>query len=289
LLIELVSCEVLGRRVETIQTIPGSNPERSAVIDEQTRDNVIAQAVRIGRVVPLSDKIRCVAAVIYVRVSTDEQAGQAHNLPTQQKKCADRCTRDGFAIAKTFTDAESARTTDRPQFQAMLDYCRKHKSKVTHVVFADLSRLARNVADQSVTLATFKQLGITPVSCDETIEDSAAGKLSVNLLGVVNQFFSDSLSERTRYRMSAGVQQGRWLWVAPLGYLNAKTNGISELQVDTQRAELIRKAFELVASRSYTLEEILRRITLLGLNTGKGRPLTKQTLSRLLRKPIYAG
>jgi site-specific DNA recombinase len=183
----------------------------------------------------------------------------------------------------------SARTTDRPQFQAMLDYCRKHKGKITHVVFADLSRLARNVADQSVTLATFKQLGITPLSCDETIEDSAAGKLSVNLLGVVNQFFSDSLSERTRYSMSAGVQQGRWLWVAPLGYLNSKTNGVSELHVDTQRADLIRKAFELVASRSYTLEEILRRITLLGLTTRKNRSLTKQTLSRLLRNQIYAG
>jgi DNA invertase Pin-like site-specific DNA recombinase len=90
----------------------------------------------------------------------------------------------------------------------MLNYCRKHKGKVTHVVFADLSRLARNVGDQSVTLATLRQLGITPVSCDETIEDSAAGKLSVNLLGAVNQFFSDSLSERIKYRMSAGVQQG---------------------------------------------------------------------------------
>src|ERR1700688_165219 len=193
-------------------------------------------------------------AVLYVRVSTDEQASQVQNLPTQQRKCTDRCTRDGLAVDKIFIDADSARTAERPQFQAMLDYCRKHKSKVTHVVFADLSRLARNVADQSVTLATFKQLGITPVSCDETIEDSAAGKMSVNLLGVVNQFFSDSLSERTRYRMAAGVQQGRWLWVAPLGYTNSGSKGNSELHVDTQRADLVRKAFELTATRSYTLE-----------------------------------
>jgi DNA invertase Pin-like site-specific DNA recombinase len=70
----------------------------------------------------------------------------------------------------------------------MLDYCRKHKGKVTHVIVADLSRLARNVADQATTITTLKQLGITLVSCDETIEDSAAGKLSVNLLGAVNQF-----------------------------------------------------------------------------------------------------
>ncbi len=214
----------------------------------------------------------------YVRVSTAEQADQANNLPTQQRKCADRCNRDGLPVVKTFTDAgESARTTDRPQFQAMMDYCHKHRARVTHVVFADLSRLARNVADQSVTLAKLKQLGIRPVSCDETIEDSAAGKLSVNLLGVVNQFFSDSLSERIRYRMSAGVQQGRWLWLAPIGYPNVKTNGTSELKIDA------------VATRSYTLEEVLRRIKLLGLKTRRGRSLTKQTLSRLLRNQIYAG
>ena len=228
-------------------------------------------------------------AIIYVRVSTDEQASKAQNLPTQERKCAARCAQQGWDITKTFTDADSARTTDRPQFQAMLTYCRKHKGKITHVVFADLSRLARNVADQSVTLATFRQLGITPVSCDETIEDSAAGKLSVNLLGVINQFFSDSLSERIKYRMSAGVQQGRWLSVAPIGYVNTRTSSGPELQVDEQRADLVRKAFELTASRSYTLEEILRRINLLGLTTRHGRPLTKKRSRAYCETKIYPG
>jgi site-specific DNA recombinase len=225
------------------------------------------------------------SALVYIRVSDPAQAERKYNLPTQQTKVHDRCKREGLHITKTFTDVDSARTTDRPQFQEMLSYCRKHVGKVTHVVFADLSRLARNVADQSFTLATLKQLGITPVSCDETIDDSAAGKMSTNLLGVVNQFYSDSLSERIRFRMSAGVQQGRWLWLAPVGYLNSKDG----LQVDPQRSELIREAFALVAQRSYTLEEVLRRINLLGLTTRKGRALTKQTLSRLLRNQIYCG
>jgi site-specific DNA recombinase len=89
--------------------------------------------------------------------------------------------------------------------------------------------------------------------------------------------------------MAAGVQQGRWLWVAPLGYINSGSKGNSELHVDTQRADLVRKAFELAATRSCTLEGILRRITVLGLDTRKGLPLTKQTLSRMLRNQIYAG
>ena len=122
------------------------------------------------------------SAILYVRVSTDEQAGQRYNVATQTSKVSDLCSRDGLTVAKTFTDSDSARTTDRPQFQAMLDYCRKHKGKVTHVVVADLSRLARNVADQAATITTLTQLGIKLVSCDETIEDSAAGKLSVNLV-----------------------------------------------------------------------------------------------------------
>lgn len=63
--------------------------------------------------------------MLYVRVSTDEQAGQRHNLPTQKRKVEDRGASEGLDVLKVFTDAESARTTDRPQFQATLDYCRK--------------------------------------------------------------------------------------------------------------------------------------------------------------------
>ena len=228
-------------------------------------------------------------AVLYIRVSSQEQADSPYNLPTQKRKVEDRCKRDGLPVLKIFVDAESARTADRTQFQEMLAYCRTYRNKVTHVVFADLSRLARNIQDQASTLATLKQLSITPVSCDERIEDSAAGKLSVNLLGVVNQFFSDSLSEKTRYRMSVGVQEGRWLHLAPIGYLNG-TNGTSGLQVDTPRAALVRQAFEWVSTRSYSLEEVLRRLRLLGLTTRRaGHLINRQTLSRMLRNEIYAG
>ena len=42
--------------------------------------------------------------------------------------------------------------------------------------------------------------------------------------------------------------------------------------------------------RSYTLEDILRRLKLLGLTTRRaGRAITKQTLSRMLRNQVYAG
>ena len=128
----------------------------------------------------------------------------------------------------------------------MLVYCRERRHKVSHVVVADLSRLARNVLDQGQTIISLTQLGIQLVSVDEpTLDDSAAGKLLKNVLGSMNQFFSDSLSEKTKFRMEAGVKQGRWLWVAPLGYLNDVST--KKIVIDKDRAPLVVKAFSLIA------------------------------------------
>jgi site-specific DNA recombinase len=82
-------------------------------------------------------------AVLYARVSTKEQAQQNNSLPVQEAKFKDFCTRRGLGILKTFIDKQSARTDERPQFQAMLVFCRQNKKRIACVVVADLSRLAR--------------------------------------------------------------------------------------------------------------------------------------------------
>src|SRR6266851_7444999 len=87
-----------------------------------------------------------------------------------------------------------------------------------------------------------KGWGIELASIDEPItDDTAAGKLARNMIASVNQFFSDSLSEKTKDRMKAGVKQGRWLWVAPLGYKN--DIGTKTVIIDQERAPLVRKVF----------------------------------------------
>ena len=70
-------------------------------------------------------------AVLYARVSTTEQANQAYNLPTQERKLKDYCKQQGIELAKLFVDkGESARTVDRPKFQEMLEFCRQNRKKI---------------------------------------------------------------------------------------------------------------------------------------------------------------
>lgn len=106
-------------------------------------------------------------AVCYLRVSTSEQASENNSLPVQERKVREYCKARSIPILKIFVDpGESARTTDRPEFQKMLAYCRDHRKTITHFVVSDLSRLARNVMDQGATLATLRHLGINFVSVD---------------------------------------------------------------------------------------------------------------------------
>ena len=59
---------------------------------------------------------RAAGAVLYARVSDPKQDKGGHNLPTQQRKLQDYCTRNGLSVLELFVDKDSARTTDRPEF-----------------------------------------------------------------------------------------------------------------------------------------------------------------------------
>ena len=229
--------------------------------------------------------------VIYCRISDEEQGRRnAQNLPTQQKKCRDHSKHDALPVIKVFVEQESGRTTDRTNLQEMLAYCSKNRGIVARVVVADLSRLARNVSDQGSIIARLADMGIELVSVDEPhIDRSAAGKLAANMLGAVNQFHSDVLSERVRYRMSEAVKAGRFVWRAPLGYRNVNESGIKNLAIDTERAPMIRTAFELAATGFYKPEDIRKKLNAMGLRTIRGAPVSPQSFSQMLRNPVYKG
>jgi DNA invertase Pin-like site-specific DNA recombinase len=230
-------------------------------------------------------------AVCYARVSTLEQAEKNNSLPVQNGKFKDHCDRTSKEILETFVDKQSARTiAKRPEFQRMMEFCKKNHKKVSEVIVADFSRLARNVVDQGATIATLTQLGIQVTSIDEPITgDTAAGKLSRNIIGSMSQFFSDSLSEKTKDRMKAAVKSGRFIWVSPVGYLNERNGSGSIIKPDPERAALVRKGFELMATGGYSADDALRTVTALGLTTRKSRPVPRQTWHSILRNPLYAG
>ena len=156
-------------------------------------------------------------AVLYCRVSTKEKTSNL-SLPTQLKECRHYCERQGYEVAEVFTDAgESAKTTDRPQFQKLLAFCRANKRRVQFVVVYNITRFARNAHDFAVIRALLQGMGVSVRSVTEPIADDSAGKLLANMLAAVAQFDNDAKSDRTKAGMKAAVERGRWPFKAPLG------------------------------------------------------------------------
>jgi DNA invertase Pin-like site-specific DNA recombinase len=229
-------------------------------------------------------------AVIYVRVSTSEQAGPL-NLHNQEERCRNYCERNNFNVLNTFFDGgESARSADRPEFQNMLAFCKQNRSEVDFVVVQDLSRFARNLQDQIATMADLAKVNICVRSVYEGgIDETATGKLQASIVGGFNEYFSNSLSEKMKDRCRQAVLAGRFPWKAPIGYRNVGGKEGANIEPDPERAPFICCAFELMATGLRTKADVLKVIAADGLTTGSGKPLSPQTFQMVLRNPLYAG
>jgi site-specific DNA recombinase len=237
-----------------------------------------------------SAKLRpMIGAVIYVRVSTKEQTENL-SLPTQLRACEEYCKREGYEVLERFREeGESAKTTDRTELQNLLKYCRTRKGKVHFVVVYNLTRFAREKYDHFALRAFLKSLGISLRSATEPIDDTSTGKLMEGVLAAFAQFDNDVRADRTRAGMRAALEQGRWMWVPPLGYLNAPKWAGKSLVADPERGELVKRAFEEFATGRFTKEQVLDKVTRLGLRTRTGRTLNPQSFGRMLTNRLYAG
>ncbi len=229
-------------------------------------------------------------AVIYCRVSTEEQVKNL-SLSTQKKVCSDYCNRQGFEVDNVFIEeGESAKTTNRTQFQQMLGYCKKNKGRIKYVVVYNLQRFSRNVEDHHTIRGILLGLGIYLRSATEQIDETPAGRLMETIISGMAQYDNDQRKERTITGMKAALELGQWTHLAPLGYLNTEDErGRPSLIFDPERAPFVRRIFELYSTGLYTKRQVLRIITDKGLRTRKGKKLSPQSLDQMLHNPIYTG
>ena len=119
-------------------------------------------------------------------------------------------------------------------------------------------------------------------------DDTSTGKLMEGVLAAFAWFDNDVRSDRTRAGMKA-LELGRWVFLTPIGYLNAPRSMGKSLMHDPERAPLVRRKFEEYATGRYTKEQLLKKARKWGLTNQRGKPLTSQAIGVLLRNQLYAG
>jgi site-specific DNA recombinase len=229
-------------------------------------------------------------AVIYCRVSTKEQT-QNLSLSTQESRCKEFCRRCGWQVDRVYIEkGESAKTTDRTEFQKLIGYCTRNKKRVQYLVVYSLSRFARNKYDHFVVRALLNRVGVTLRSVTEPVDETPSGKFMEGVLAATVQFDNDVRAERTIEGMKAALVRGKWTFQSPLGYRKiSRGSGSPSMVADAVSGPLVQEAFRCYATGLYTKREVLRKVTALGLKTRRGKPLSPQTFENMLRNPVHMG
>ena len=229
-------------------------------------------------------------SVVYCRVSTKEQAETGLSLDHQQAACREFCERQGWVVDRVFVErGESAKTADRPALRQMLNYCSQGQGRIERAVVYRLDRLARATHDHLVLKSALASSGVRLVSASEPLEDTGVGRFVETMLAAVAELDNSVRSERVTAGMRTAAGRGRWPFFAPLGYLNSRNEtGVAVLVADPVAGPLVRMAFDVVAAGA-SIEEARSRVRALGLKGRRGGDITIQTMSRLLRNPIYVG
>jgi site-specific DNA recombinase len=242
------------------------------------------------------------SAVLYVRVSTKEQAERdgdpdGYSIPAQLEACRRKATALGAVVVEEFVErGESARTVDRPEIQRLLRYVRDNA--VTYVIVHKIDRLARNRVDDVAIGVELKACGVQLVSVSENIDETPSGILLHGIMSSIAEFYSRNLANEVIKGSTQKAKQGGTPMKAPTGYLNVRRvvdgREVRTVDIDPVRGPIMAWAFDAYATGKWTLRALLDEVTQRGLDSTPGprtasKPLGLSHFHRLLRHPYYMG
>lgn len=223
-------------------------------------------------------------AIIYSRVSTDEQAEKGFSLRHQKQMLETFCTISNINIIKHYEEDFSAKNFNRPAWKNLMDYVIKNKKQIDKVLFTKWDRFSRNADEARDVIRKLSNLGIVVDAIEQPLDlSNPNNKLILSMYLIMPEVENDNISIRTKEGMRRAMKEGCFLAKAPYGYDNAKVFGKTSV-VPNEDAKVVLRAFMEVAKGLEAVEVIRQRLkTEIGLN------LKKQQFYNMLRNNLYRG
>lgn len=221
-------------------------------------------------------------AVIYTRVSDSKQKDNT-SLESQREYCTLYAERAKLSINAYFGGTnESAKNDDRKEFQKMLTYVRQ--KKISNIIVYSIDRFSRAGSSAISTVEKLQEKGINVISVTQPMDTkTSTGTFFQNLNLLFSKYDNDQRTEKTKTGMKQRLLQGFYIGNAPIGYKNARDTQNRPILIISEKAKLIRKAFEWKANESLSNVEILKRLKNYGLQ------LRPPRLTIMFRNPVYCG
>lgn len=225
-------------------------------------------------------------AILYIRVSTDEQAVKGYSMKNQEDRLSYYCEVNNIEVLQVIHEDHSAKTFNRPEWKNMLkSFNGKKTERPDLILFTRWDRFSRNAGDAYYMIACLKKMRIEVQAIEQTLDLSIPeNKLVLALYLVVSEVENDRRALNIKRAIHKAKQEGRWMGLAPKGYANKTTEtGYKQIVPVEPEATMIKNIFSQIAEGNVSIRG-MHRIAI--------KSWFKCSLNnfwRLLRNPVYCG
>jgi site-specific DNA recombinase len=218
-----------------------------------------------------------VRAVLYARVSTEEQGNKGYSLRQQLEALRSYCKDHNIEIIAEFEDRASGASLDRPRLDALRDVV--SSGGIDLVLCQDRDRISREPAHVFLLREEFLGHGTTLRSLNDRGDDSPEGQLHDGILDQLAKFERAKIEERTRRGRIQKARSGKIVGngAVPYGFYRSDDH----LHVDPDRMPYVHEMFERVAAGE-SLYSIVKHLTEIGAPSPKGKRWHAPTIRKML-------
>lgn len=222
-------------------------------------------------------------AFLYIRVSTDEQADKGYSLKHQEERLRNYCQFQNIEVMGLYKDDYSAKTFERPAFQQLLSFIKKHKKSADLLLFTKWDRFSRNAADAYGMINTLKGCSIEPQAIEQPLDLSIPeNKIMLAFYLAAPEVENDRRALNVIVGMRRAKKDGRWMATAPKGYRNVRIDNKPTI-VPSDDAKHVQWIFHEINKGVLAPDQIRKAAN------KKGFEVSRSYFWTMIRNPIYCG
>lgn len=227
---------------------------------------------------------------IYARKSMEAEERQALSIDSQIKEMRGIARRDKLKIVIVKTEAHSAKDSGkRPVFNEITEEIKSGQYNAILTWAPD--RLSRNAGDLGLLVDLMDQGKLLVIrTFNQTFTNSPNEKFLLMILGSQAKLENDNRAINVKRGLRTRVQMGLWPSSPPIGYKSLhRTDRLCEVEVDEERAPVIKEMFEHVAYDGWSQHRIFHYLKGIDFRGPKGKHLNLSTIQNFLHRTFYYG